>query len=405
MSNSSGGPGWMFPEYEFVRILGRGSAGWVALARHRPLDRHVAIKTVYGGQLDTAATARLRREGRALALLSRPTIVGIRDVIVTGESVSLVMEYVPGGDLGRALDAGEVAPSDAVAYLRDVADALTAAAGAGVTHRDVKPANVLLDGRGGALLGDFGLARFPGAAGQFRTVAGAVTGTPLYMAPEQQDGFAVAGPAVDAYAFAVLAYRSLTGVEPFRAATLSELRHAHRTARPTPPWEVCADFPRPAGRAILAGLAKDPEARISPAELAGELAGSPAWRRRRPGSPQPPLAGRRAPGPPSGTSPGGQETGSGPDAAGTLDGTWIPPDARESHPAEATRGAPTPVGSGPVGSGPVGSGPVGSEPVERWVQPPVYTPPRTWNRRRVLLLCAVLAGLALGVVAYLVVRA
>lgn len=386
MSSSSTKPGWLFPEYEFIRILGRGSAGWVALARHRPLDRQVAIKTVFGGQLDTVATARLRREGRALARLSRPTIVGVHGVIVHGGGVSLVMQYVPGGDLGRALDAGTVSPSNAVAYLRDVADALTAAAAAGVTHRDVKPANVLLDGRGGALLGDFGLARFPGAAGEFRTVAGAVTGTPLYMAPEQQDGLAVAAPAVDAYSFAVLAYRTLTGVEPFRAATLSEIRHAHRSVQPAPPWEVCAGFPRPAGRAILAGLAKDPDLRISPAELVGGLDGIPTerWRWMVPAGPAP---AERPAVTLSATSPRGD---TGPDATSIEEDSWSAFGARESPPPAATPGA---------------AAQVGCEPVERWVQSPVYIPTRKTDRRRVLLLCAVLAGLVLGVMVYLVVRA
>lgn len=374
-------PEWLTPDYEFVRTLGRGSAGWVALARHRPLDRLVAVKTIYGGHFNPAATARLRREGRALARLNRPTIVRVLEILAHDRGLSLVMQYAPGGDLGRALDTVSVPVPLALTYLVDVADALTASAAAGVVHRDVKAANVLLDGHGRALLGDFGLARFAGATGEFRTVAGTVTGTPLYMAPEQSDPNIEATAAVDAYAFAVLAYRVLTGAHPFQASTLPEIQLAHRTLRPTPPWEIITDFPRRPGRAILAGLEKDPDRRLSPAELVAALTGVPIgrWPRLIP-SPGVPRADDPPPAQLTGTASGGRGT--------------------EIDDAAAPAEAGAFVAASRMGRDVVEPGSFS----EQWVAPPVYVPPPTRDRRHALTMYAVGVGLLVGLVLYLLLR-
>jgi serine/threonine protein kinase len=274
---------WASPDYEFVRLLGRGGTGWVALARHLPLDRLVAVKTMFGGGLDTAAASRVRREGRVLAALDRPTIVTVYQLIAGPDQLSLVMEYLPGGDFEQALKRG-LPMAERAAVLDQVADALTAAAAVGVVHRDVKPGNVLLEepsGRGRAVLADFGLARLPGAATEFRTAAGTVTGTPLYMAPEQFEHPEVESPAIDAYAFGVMAYLGLGGRHPFSGATVRELFVAHRDARPASLTELVSGIPGSVADAVEGALAKDPGRRVTPTELASVLRGvsSQEWAR------------------------------------------------------------------------------------------------------------------------------
>jgi serine/threonine protein kinase len=266
---------WASPDYEFVRLLGRGGTGWVALARHLPLDRLVAVKTMFGGGLDTAAASRVRREGRVLAALDRPTIVTVYQLIGGPDQLSLVMEYLPGGDFEQALKRG-LPMAERAGVLDQVADALTAAAAVGVVHRDVKPGNVLLEepfGRGRAVLADFGLARLPGAATEFRTATGTVTGTPLYMAPEQFEHPEVESPAIDAYAFGVMAYLGLGGRHPFSGATVRELFVAHRDARAQSLTELVPGLPGRVADAVDGALAKDPGRRVTPAELASVLRG------------------------------------------------------------------------------------------------------------------------------------
>jgi serine/threonine protein kinase len=166
--------------YEFVRLLGAGGTGWVALAHHAELDRVVAIKTIHAEVRDDDSIGRLRREGKVIASMRHPNVVSVYELLVSSGGISLVMEYVSGGDLRQALDGGSLTGSHAVQVLCDVAAALEHAAGRGIVHRDVKPANVLLDADGRAKLADFGLARLPRSAGVFRTISGSAAGTPMY---------------------------------------------------------------------------------------------------------------------------------------------------------------------------------------------------------------------------------
>lgn len=257
--------------YEFVRMLGAGSSGSVALARQTALDRLVAIKTVHAARYSEVELRRLEREGRALARLQDERIVAVYALETIGDDLALVLEYAPSGDLRRALDAGSLQGPALRAALDDVAGALAKAASVGVVHRDVKPANVLLGADGHAKLADFGIARLSAAAGAFRTGGSVVIGTPLYIAPEQIDQPDVESPAADAYSFAVLAYEVLAGRPPFVAPTSQEVLEAHRHARPPSPREFRPDLGRRAERALLAGLAKDPAERPTPTELMAAL--------------------------------------------------------------------------------------------------------------------------------------
>jgi serine/threonine protein kinase len=259
------------PGYAFVRELGRGSSGRVMLAHQASVDRLVAIKTINADVRDAAAASRLRREGQVIAALRHPNVVSVYELVIARAQVALVMEYVPGGDLRGAIDGRNLTGSHAVRVLAQVAAALDYAGQRGVVHRDVKPANVLLGADGQAKLADFGLARLPRSSDGFRTFAGAVAGTPIYMAPEQILDPDVESPAIDAYAFAVLAYEVLTGGRPFAASELAPLVYAHLHEAPIPPWRVAPELPVPVGEILLAGLSKSPTTRPTPAQLAERL--------------------------------------------------------------------------------------------------------------------------------------
>jgi serine/threonine protein kinase len=271
MAQRGDGPVFMPAGYEFVEMLGRGSSGWVALAIQSSVGRKVAIKTLHGALGRTAETRRLRREGRVLAALKHPSIAKVYELIETGEGFSLVMEYVPGGDLQSALDHNSLSGSSIVCSLCDTGDALTYAASMGVMHRDVKPANVLLDEDLRAKVADFGLARMTRDPQGFRTMSSSVRGTLLYVAPEQIIDPGIETPTVDAYSFAVLCYRAVTGSYPYQASTPSELLNAHLHDEPISPLHFAPDLPADVVTALLAGLVKDPGRRSSPDELSASL--------------------------------------------------------------------------------------------------------------------------------------
>ena len=387
---------WLTPDFEFVRVLGRGGTGWVALARHVPLDRLVAVKTMNGGSLNASATARVRREGRILAGLKHPGIVTVYQMISVPSSLSLVMEYLPGGDLGKAMDHGDLTGRQLVGVLTQVAGALEAAGAAGIVHRDVKPGNVLLDGKGRAVLADFGLARLQGSTSGFRTMTGTVTGTPLYMAPEQIDSPDAETPAIDAYAFGTLAYRMLTGEYPYSAATLPEIAQAHRSGTPRPPAMLRKALPNNVCHALLGALTKDPAGRTSPRELAEILALTPAahWDD---------ILAQKAP---NTEGAAGVTIGDRPSAATGTNPGQSPPrtdtdgsratgiDDSVVQPPQATR-----VGKGP--DEPSGGG-FRYPDNEKWIEPAVFVLPRGLQRRWIAPVAGVAVGLLIGLLVFLI---
>ena len=261
--------------YEFVRVLGSGGCGWVALARQTALNRMVAVKTLFSGRYDEDERRRLEREGRALARLRDPRIVAVYAMEAVGEDLALVLEYVDGNDLRDAIDEHTLSGDGMLRALTDAAGALDLAASHGIVHRDVKPGNVLLTRDGRAKLSDFGLARLAASAGAFRTAGSVVIGTPLYMAPEQINDPEHESPGGDAYSFAAMVYEVLLGRPPFDANDAIQLFWAHTKSVPPSPRSLRPTLSYDADAVLMAGLAKDPAQRPTPSQLMAVLSAHP----------------------------------------------------------------------------------------------------------------------------------
>ncbi|MEA2285618.1 MAG: eukaryotic-like serine/threonine-protein kinase, partial [Solirubrobacteraceae bacterium] len=210
-------------------------------------------------------------EMRVAASLSHPHIVTLYDAIEEDGAVLLVMEYVEGPTLAERLREGPFEPQDALALLRDLADAVDHLHAKGIIHRDIKPANVLLDSGGRVKLTDLGIASAAQATGI--TTEGTILGTPAYMAPELFEGDR-ATPAADVYSLAAIAYEMLTGRRAREGGTPAVI--AMRAASDEPPdmRDLRPDAPALAD-ALQRGMARDPADRPeTAASLVGELAGA-----------------------------------------------------------------------------------------------------------------------------------
>src|SRR5438270_1357588 len=207
--------------YELLEETARGAMGVVYKARHRLLNRTVALKMILAGSHPgQAELLRFGIEADVVARLQHPNIVQIYEVGRIGDQPYLALEYVAGGSLAQKLVGMPQPPNYAAELIATLAQAIHYAHQQGVLHRDLKPANVLLALDGTPKITDFGLAKLlDGSGGQ--TESGAVCGTPSYMAPEQAAGrSAEIGPAVDIHALGAILYELLTGRRPFQADSL-----------------------------------------------------------------------------------------------------------------------------------------------------------------------------------------
>ena len=254
--------------YLLEEPIGQGGMGVVWRGRDRVTGDVCAIKVLRPElAADPDAVTRFVRERTALVKFRHPNVVTLRDMIVEGDCLALVMDLVEGGDLGsyRQSGGGTLPAADALRVSAQICDALAAAHTAGIVHRDLKPANVLLDA-GQARLADFGIARVAGESPA--TTTGMVIGTIGFMSPEVIKG-EEPSPACDVYAVGITLYELLTGAQPFTGQAVAVMR-SHLDVRPARPdampdrmWALISAClnKEPAGRpsaAIVARALRDP---------------------------------------------------------------------------------------------------------------------------------------------------
>ena len=252
--------------YRPMRPLGTGGSGsvWLALDEQTGLD--VALKII---AREGKAAARAEREALAARRLRHDRCVRAYDVGHDAGHVYIAYEYVAGRTMRDAIRAGALTDRDAVAAAAQVLDALAHAHRAGIVHRDVKPANILLEDRDGVAvkLLDFGLAQFDGA--DTLTAVGDVPGTLAYIAPERLNG-ADATPQSDVWSVGVLLWETLADRHPFWGMPIQEVAQAIQAGAPPLAYER-RGLPRRLVNAVDAALAIDPARRPNASDLAAEL--------------------------------------------------------------------------------------------------------------------------------------
>jgi protein kinase-like protein len=249
--------------YHLEAVVGRGGMGVVYRASDRSLDRPVALKLIAPTVADDEAfRSRFLRESKMAAAIDHPNIIPIYEAGEAGGSYFLAMRFVDGTDLERRLRDGPLEPRAALAIIGQIASALDAAHSAGLVHRDVKPANVLIaSGQGAdrsdhAYLTDFGLTKQSGSETGL-TRSGGFVGTLEYIAPEQIEGRAADGRA-DQYALAAIAVAALTGEVPFPRDSDVAIINAHLHDAPPSLRARVPTLPAAVDAAIARGMAKDP---------------------------------------------------------------------------------------------------------------------------------------------------
>jgi serine/threonine protein kinase len=233
--------------------------GTVYRAYHAQLARTGAVKVMQAISPDKNSIARFRHEAQAIARMRHSNILNVFDFGEYEGIPYMIVEYVPGGNLAGRMSQGPLDRDTALRFLRGVGAGLDYAHSQGIVHRDVKPANVLLESDETPVLADFGLAKML-LGSSVQSMTGVTTGTPAYMAPEQVTGQQV-GPAADRYSLATIAYEMLTGSIPFEGQGVLELLYAHVHLDPALPSSLRPELSQSVDAVIMRGLAKEPRLR------------------------------------------------------------------------------------------------------------------------------------------------
>ena len=276
-------------QYHLKQLLGSGGMGEVYLAEHQMMKRPCAIKIIRPEKAgNPKVLARFEREVRATAKLSHWNSIDIYDYGRTDDGTFYyVMEFLPGHDLGELIkEHGPLPPARTVYLMRQVCDALAEAHEHGLIHRDIKPANIFCAYRGGqfdvAKLLDFGLAKptaEPVDVGL--TMEGSITGSPLFMSPEQATGSDQVDERSDIYSLGAVLYFMTTGQPPFNYKTPIKVMIAHASETPCSPREIAPTIPVELEEIILRCLEKHPEDRVQTAlalrDMLDEIPNTESW--------------------------------------------------------------------------------------------------------------------------------
>jgi serine/threonine-protein kinase len=269
-------------QYHLRQLLGRGGMGDVYLAEHRLMRRPCAIKVIQSDRVgDPRALARFEREVRSIARLSHWNSVDIFDYGRTADGTFYyVMEYLPGLNLQQLVDQyGPMSAGRAIYLLRQVSDALSEAHQMGLVHRDIKPANIFAAERGGqfdvAKLLDFGLAKPVlesdlGTSDAEVSIEGVISGSPLYMSPEQAMGDSEPDRRSDIYSLGGVAYFLVTGRPPYEADKPLKVILAHANESLAPPSDHIETVPEDFEQIVIRCLSKRPEERFQTIEELSE---------------------------------------------------------------------------------------------------------------------------------------
>jgi serine/threonine-protein kinase len=268
-------------QYRLKQKLGSGGMGEVYLAEHQMMKRPCAVKLIRPEKAgDPRMLARFEREVRATAKLSHWNSIDIYDYGRTADGTFYyVMEYLPGHNIGEIVQQyGPIPPARAVYLLDQVCGALAEAHSIGLVHRDIKPANIFCAYRGGVFdvvkLLDFGLAKptMEKNTDAQLTMAGQVTGSPMFMSPEQASGDDGIDARSDIYSLGAVIYYMLTGQPPFTSDNPLKMMIAHASQEVVPPSQLNAEIPKEFEEIVLRCLEKDPEHRFQDvASLRGAL--------------------------------------------------------------------------------------------------------------------------------------
>ncbi len=260
--------GLRISHYRILRRLGSGGMGEVYAAEDERLRRDVAIKFIsHDKAADERARQRFEREAQAASALNHPNICTIFEINEHEGQPFLVMELLDGQDLRQICAAGPVEISSLLKWSVEITDALAAAHGRGIVHRDIKPGNVIIRSRGDAKVLDFGLAKLRSSDMEGSetvsfdgTATGSVMGTVAYMSPEQARGEALDGRS-DLFSLGVVLYEMASGKRAFDGPTSAVIFKSILTASPTPISRIRSDVPPELERIIAKALQKDRQAR------------------------------------------------------------------------------------------------------------------------------------------------